>query len=366
MTDSEQELLEQESKEEKKIVDPEKEKQKILHSIAACKTDTKNEKVAWLLNNYPDTRDSDITLQLRYWRTFESDLFDGTYIDAMDLYKLTRLTSIARARATIQNNYKLFLASPEVRKQRGTLESEEKQKAIDSRLNYPVFAVYADESGKNGSHLIVGSMWVYDGYETFKLNQKINAWKESRKFNSEFHFKNISARTLPLYKELVDLLKENSGIICFKAISVEKSGVSNVSEALESLFYHLLIKGVEHENDTSRAPLPRSLQLWKDAENPGTDKLMLANLEDKLRQAASNRFDQKLFVDHLEAVDSKDLSLIQVADLFTGSINRLLNEKEADQNHKYELATYFLDQFGLSDFGKTRKELGDMTVHISL
>jgi hypothetical protein len=32
-----------------------------------------------------------------------------------------------------------------------------------------------------------------------------------------------------------------------------------------------------------------------------------------------------LFVDHLEAVDSKDLSLIQVADLFTGSINRLLN-----------------------------------------
>ena len=93
---------------------------------------------------------------------------------------------------------------------------------------------------------------------------------------------------------------------------------------------------------------------------------MLANLEDKLRQAASSRFDQKLFVDHLKAVDSKNLSLIQVADLFTGSINRLLNEKDADQNHKYELAKYFLDQFGLRDFGKKHEILGDMTVHISL
>lgn len=53
MTDYEQEILEQESNEEKKKVDPEKEKQKILHSIAACKADTKNEKVAWLLNHYP-------------------------------------------------------------------------------------------------------------------------------------------------------------------------------------------------------------------------------------------------------------------------------------------------------------------------
>jgi hypothetical protein len=366
MMGSEQEISEKESKEDKKQIDLEKEKEKILHSIAACKIDTKTEKVAWLLNHYPDTRDSDITLQLRYWQTFEPDIFGGEYLNVNDLYRLTRLTSISRARAVIQNNYMLFLASPSVRRQRGTLESEEKQKAIDSRPDYPVFVVYADESGKNGAHLIVGSMWVYSGFEVYKLDQKIKEWRKLRNFTSEFHFTKISAATLPLYKELVDLLKEHSSIICFKAISVEKSGVSNVSNALESLFYHLLLKGIEHENITSRAPLPRSLQLWKDSENPGPDKLMLANLEDKLKQAASSRFDQKLFVDHLQAVDSKNSPLIQVADLFTGSINRLLNEKEAEQNHKYELARYFLDQFGFSDFENTQNDLGDITVHISL
>ena len=48
------------------------EKAHILNAVSAGKLGTIPEKVAWLLNFFPKTRDSDITLQMEYW-----DEFDG-------------------------------------------------------------------------------------------------------------------------------------------------------------------------------------------------------------------------------------------------------------------------------------------------
>jgi hypothetical protein len=41
-------------------------------------------KAAWILNNYPETRDSDIKLQLAYWREFEG--YNGGAIYPEDLF----------------------------------------------------------------------------------------------------------------------------------------------------------------------------------------------------------------------------------------------------------------------------------------
>lgn len=82
-------------------------------AVLSAKFDTIQERVAWILNHFPDTRNSDITLQLKYWDRFEPDLYDGRAIEPDDMYKLTRLTSLQRARAKIQNSYGLFQASPD-------------------------------------------------------------------------------------------------------------------------------------------------------------------------------------------------------------------------------------------------------------
>ncbi len=134
----------------------EKERQEILESVSSYKTDTIRDRVAWILNHFPESRDSDITLQLKFWETFEPHIFKGSSINPNDLYELTRLTSITRARQTIQNDYNLFLASPEVRERRGTMSEEEKEKIISSKPSYPIFTVYMDDSGKNAKHLIIG------------------------------------------------------------------------------------------------------------------------------------------------------------------------------------------------------------------
>ena len=127
----------------------EEEKQDILKNIASFKLDTTEHRVAWLLNHYPDTRNSDITLQLKYWEVFEGDIFNGISITPEEYRKLKRFNSISRSRAKIQNKYRLFQASDDVRQLRGTLSQEEKEKAREAQIPpSPAVLIFADESGK--------------------------------------------------------------------------------------------------------------------------------------------------------------------------------------------------------------------------
>ena len=177
-----------------------------------------------------------------------------------DLYGLTRLTSITRERARIQNQYRLFLADPAIQERRGTLEESEREKAIETP-DYPVYTVFLDESGKTSPYLIVGSLWfLSSGTEPWALIRESNELKDKRKFSGEFHFSEMKKDQLDIYKELIDIFLMKGGAISFKFISVQKQGIKNVQAALGELYYHLLIRGIDHEASTGRAPLPRILQ----------------------------------------------------------------------------------------------------------
>lgn len=360
------EEIPQSQEEIKKREKLEKEKNQILRDVADSKVDNHQQRIAWILNHYPNTRDSDITCQIRYWELFESDIYSSSSFNPKDLYKLTKLTSIARARAKIQNVHKLFLASPEVRKRRGKLEEEEKQKALEDRPSYPTYAVYADESGKTADHLIVGSMWIINGIETLNLVRELENWRKAKDFHSEFHFKKINKSKYPLYLDVIKIIKKRATAISFKALSVERKGISDVNKALTQLYLNLLIKGIEHEHSTSRAPLPRSIQLWKDSEEPGSDKLMLEDIRNRLREQASSVFENKLFVDDFHAVDSKSLVLIQLADLFTSSVNRLLNATGSQAAPKDDFARAMLSEFGINVENECITSVGDCSFYTGL
>jgi hypothetical protein len=349
---------------EKKL---ELEKEQILKSVVNSNMDTMLNKVAWILNHYPDARDSDITCQLKYWSTFEPEISGSGYISVEDLYKLTRLTSITRARARIQNTHRLFLANPEVQKRRGVLEDEEKEKALEQKHNYPVYSVYADESGKTSDYLVVGSMWILDGIETYHLTKRIEEWKKETNFKDELHFQSINNNNIGYYREVLEIVKNKSSAISFKAISLERKGIKSVADAFTHLYYHLLVRGVEHEHSTGRAPLPRSIQLWKDAEEPGSDKLMILQIRERLQQAAKITFDDKLQIDEMRAIDSRNLLLIQLADLFTSSISRILNKERNGQiKPKDRFAEDFLQTFGSNKELREYDDVGDCVFYANL
>jgi len=341
-------------------------RKRVLSAVASGHLDTMQERVAWIMNHHPETRDSDIALQLRYWREFEDGLYDGHSIDVKDYYKLTRLTSIARERARIQNIFKLFQASDDVRKRRGSIEESEHEKSVEQHPDYHSYAVYLDESGKTGDHLIVGSMWLLDGGESLKILKRLLDWKKDNSFEGEFHFNSITEAKLPHYFGAADFVAENSSVMSFKAISVVRAGSGNVNEALGKLAYHLLVRGIEAEHRNGRAPLPRNLQVWKDAEEIGRDKLFLADLETRLKEASRSLFDEKLRVDMTEAVSSEENELIQIADLFVSSLNRVLNASGDRTSPKDRFADYLLHRLGLPEGPTIQEREGDMTVHIAL
>lgn len=357
------EALKQKKPEAKKLSKEEKyalEKENILLRVADARLDTLTTQVAWLLNHHPETRDSDITLQIQYWKTFEADKFEGSYISVDDLYKLKRLTSIARSRATIQNTHKLFLASEEVRKHRRTLEEDEKEKQIEAPASHPTYTVYADESGKGGKYLIVGSLWLLNGIESRNISSNLENWRDSKSFTDEIHFANISNTNVHRYYEILDILHQRSAAISFKAIKLLRTGLNNQQTALDDMFYHLIVRGVNHENASGRAPLPRNFQLWKDAEEESRDKLFIANLSDKLRMASSSLFSNNLFISEIFTVDSKKSELIQLADLFTASVNRLVNSPGTGGHAKDMFAKAFLSRFGFVEHSNSTPELGNV------
>jgi len=354
--------LAQEKLDKERII--ENERQDILKNVSSFSTDTIRDKTAWILNHFPDARDSDITLQLKYWETFESDIYNGNSITPDDLYKLTRLTTLVRARAKLQNEYKLFLATPEIREKRGTLSEGEKQKAIQDKPNYPVFTVYMDDSGKNADFLIIGSVWFLAEY--MAVYRAINKIKERTGFSKEFHFNELDRASLPIYKEVVDVFWKHATAVSFKLISVPRSGIGKVRDAFTDMYYHLLIQGINHENETGRAPLPRTLQVWIDSEEANLDKLLVANLNDRLNQVAQTQFEKKLVLDQVYTVDSEKNLLLQIADMFTGSVNRILNRSGTTQNYKDELAEYFLNRFNINLQLPENDKVGDISFHISL
>jgi hypothetical protein len=335
----------------------------ILTAVASSRLDTIQDRVAWVLNHHPRTRDSDIELYMRYWAEFEPAALLDEYVRLREAS--VRPTSLTRARAKIQNSYKLFQASDNVRAMRGTLAEEEQEKARSQHLTYPMYTANVDESGKTSEHVVVGALWFLHGGAIREIVQAIEGLLAEPGAPSELHFKNVNASNLSFYEAAVDEIMDRSSTISFSSISVERRGLQNVDAAIRELHYHLLVQGIEHHHSSGRAPLPRSLFIIKDREEVGRDKLMLADLAERLRQASETRFGGRLNVDRAVSVKSEQNVPVQVADLFVSGLSRRLN-RTAATGPKDELADYLLGRLGIPDGPTLEQAVGDMTVHISM
>src|SRR5690606_10545794 len=107
--------------------------------------------------------------------------------------KLTKINSLTRSRARIQNEYKLFQADLTVKKYRGVLEGEMKDEAIEEKpKGLPMYSIYIDETGKTQEYLSVGSLWIIDGFRSFEATRKLQDWVNTKNIDYEFHFAEVN------------------------------------------------------------------------------------------------------------------------------------------------------------------------------
>lgn len=354
LNEQESQKEENDSAEVEKIQKINKEKQELIYRILSGNLQTKHDQVGFILNHYTKARNSDVELAWLYWKTFESDKFNGKYITKGNLEKLTKINSLTRSRARIQNEYKLFQADDIVKRYRGVLSEEKKKEAIEEKpVDLPIYYVHLDETGKTQDYLSIGSLWVFDGRKSFISTNKIKSWKREMNIEYEFHFSEVKGHKLDAFKEFFLMFLKLNPTVCFKVIVIDRKGLKQINQVITDLTFHLIYKGIQQENRTARAPLPRLLQVWIDREESGSDQLKIENLKERL----NGQNEKGLYLGDFEAVDSKDNFSIQAVDLFTAAVNRRLHGSGKSENAKDELANYILELLSFDpktiDFNET-------------
>lgn len=312
-------------------------------------------RVANILNRYPGARESDLTLQMRYWETYNG--VKSNTVDLDDMYKLERLTAIARARAKIQNEYELFQATDKTRRTRRRLEEQEKESQLLDKPAVDSLDVFSDETGKTANYAFVGGIWFLHNKTTSSIHRNFLEWERKKikagtKMPKEFHFKDLSNKNeneLQIYKEFFNLIIENAEMISFKAVGVNRSKVHKIgiSELIRKIHYQFIRLGIEHEIDSQRILLPKKINLTKDQD--GESELILTNIKQDLVDVFELHYKDSLVMDQFVTMKASKNIFLQFADLFVASINRKYNVEGNGDNNKDKLAEYILNAVQLNE-----------------
>lgn len=361
MTDETSNGHEDEENKNSKLEQIESEKTELLNRVISGNILDIKDRVAFILNTSNECRNSDISLAWKYWKSFESEKFDGNNISMNQMMSLTKINTLSRTRAKIQNTYGLFQADPEVKKYRGKLESNFESDAIEDKPdNIGLYSVYIDETGKNQNYLSVGSLWVVKyGISNVNSVLEMNEWKKQNDVNYEFHFSEVNQHRMQRYKDFFIKFLSLNPQVGFKLIVVNKKGL-DINTAITDLTYHLISKGIEHENSSGRATLPRKIQVWIDEEEKGSDQLKIENIKERLKGQKI----KGLYIGDFNAVSSKNNDYIQAVDLFTGAINRKLNNPSNGTHFKDQFADFILDclKFDINAIDKENNEIDNSNI----
>lgn len=332
----------------------EMEKDRLRAELANGDFRTLRARVALILSRHQQARNSDLELQQWYWATFYPDLYTyGQDVSYEEMKNMERLTHLARTRAKIQNEFELYSADEEVQhERRRRAQATRENISYDQPSHAPISAVYCDETGKNSTLMGVGGLWFTDVSGAWELQSALKKWRADKKVKArEFHFAKLSSGLVPYAKEFFQEALKHAGSFGFKAVFVPKNGlVHSMDDALRELHYQLVYQGIEHDLSTGRVAYPRAVGLWKDKDD-GWDLLHMQRLRDDLSVALTRRYETNVEFREVLPVASELSFLIQLSDLFMGSLNRVMerSQKEDEELHfKDEMAAYILDELKVS------------------
>ncbi|WP_247361371.1 DUF3800 domain-containing protein [Ralstonia pseudosolanacearum] len=333
----------------KKLAKVEKEKAALLKSLAAGDFSTTRTRVAFILNLYKDTRNSDVTLAIKYWEQFQPELYSNHGILPQNLFRLERFHLIVRARAKIQNEYGLYLADDAVRRHRRRNEEAMEADVVADAASRGVVQVFADETGKTQRFVTVAAIWVLAGRAVYEVTQAVRAWQKTSVWaNREIHFAKLGARDADVLQELLNVVVNHRAFLSFKVISYEREGSRrSVEDIVARLHEFMLVRGLEHEVGSARVGLPLAVTVTLD-EEPSLDEIARSDLKAAVARRYDEVFEGKASVESVISVRSHDSVLVQLADLIAGAVNRRLNHV-AERGVKDDMADAIVDAFGLVD-----------------
>jgi len=180
-------------------------------------------------------------------------------------------------------------------------------------------------------YMFIGGIWI-DAKLRDEIKSKVKELRKKYSCFGEIKWVNVTPSKEDFYKEIVKLFfSYNENQMRFRAIMVEAKKViwsyhqDDKELGFYKFYYQLLNKWISDYNE---------YKIFVDVKK-NRDLSRLKVLKDVLRNSSKNAY-----IENIQALPSKEVVLIQMADLFLGAISAKLNNKILKNRAKINLISY--------------------------
>ncbi|MBA4016205.1 MAG: hypothetical protein C0483_03350 [Pirellula sp.] len=324
---------------------------RMLAALADSYLASREQRVARILEKFPETRDSDTALGIRYWKLFQADVLEQWHpLELEVLFELDRIETLGRVRRMIQNELRLFRGLEDTRRAREAMQAELHEYIAAHRGSLPEIRFYLDETGNEGDKAYTGvaGICVINWKQFEKHHAALQQWRARQGWPETIHFADTGIDKLDRAVALLQQLTSRRSGILFLGYSMTSRG--RTSEVLFSLLIQLVVDSLRHLRKCGCLGSPRSVRVIKEAE-PGFDSLHLQMMTKQLAEIVALDFPGELNVLPVESVTKGRTVLLECADLIAGGMQRRALMK--GRNPKDRLAEAIINVTGFEDGGDT-------------
>lgn len=326
-------------------------RQRLLATIANSSLAKTEEKVAYILQRFPETRDSDTALCIRYWKMFQANVLEHwSPLELEVLLELDRIETIGRVRRIIQNELGLFQGIEDNKRARNARQREFHEYLAAHRGSLPEIRFYLDETGNEGDKTYTGiaGLCIINWQQFEKHHAALEQWRSKQGWPETVHFADLGVEKVGRAVALLNQAQRRRSGMLFLGYSLTSRGRTN--EDIFSLFVQLIIDSLKHLQSLSCLTENRCIRIIKEAE-PGFDNIYLRKMTTLLSDMVAMEFPGQLAVLPVEAVTKGRTVMLECADLIAGGMQRRSLHKGSKPKDK--LAEAVINVTGFEDITDT-------------
>ena len=297
-------------------------RQKMLAEIANSRLATREQRIAHILHRFPETRDSDTALCIRYWKMYQADVLERWQpLELEVLFALDRIETIGRVRRMIQNELRLFRGLEDTRRAREAMQAEFHEYLAAHRDSLPEIRFYLDETGNEGGKAYTGiaGVCIINWKQFEKHHAALEQWRSKQGWLETIRFSDTGADKVERAVSLLQQLQSRRSGVLFLGYSLASRGRTDRDQF--SLFIQLVVDSLKYLRDCRCLTEYRSVRVIKEAQ-VGFDTVFLNKMTKQLGEVVALEFPGEITVLPVEAVPKGRTVLLECADLIAGGMQR--------------------------------------------
>ena len=324
----------------------ERERETLLAALANSEYGTVEQKVASILQRYPETRNSHTRLAIQYWVVFHGqELAEWDRLSLDVLLEVENFESIERAARNIQNTLKLWSGEERYKTFRDSRQMQFHQYFAEQRKGDPEIRLYLDETGtdQKSGYMAVAGICAAEWRQYERYHAALRQWREQLNSPGTLHAAEITGDN-SLQLALLSELNKRKGGLLFIAHAMRTRAMTH--RDLESLYVQLALDTLRSLDSNGCLQEPKALLIVKEADQ-GFDNVYLKSMESDLQGALAADFLNRVYLKGIVPVPKGREVMLEAADQIAHALHR--RALYAGPHPKDQVAEAAMNVTGLED-----------------